>query len=45
MDMGAMALMVSLLHWNDVIGKIVTQVIVTIANYIFSKVFVFKKKD
>ena len=45
MDMGAMALMVSLLHWNDAIGKIITQVIVTIANYLFSKMFVFKKKD
>ena len=45
MDMGTMAIMVSLLHWNDTIGKIVSQVIVTIANYIFSKLFVFKKKD
>lgn len=45
MDMGAMAIMVSLLHWNDAIGKIVTQVIVTVANYVFSKLFVFKKKD
>ena len=45
MDMGAMAIMVSLLHWNDGIGKIITQVIVTVANYIFSKMFVFKKKD
>ena len=45
MDMGAMAIMVTLLRWNDVIGKIITQVIVTIANYIFSKIFVFKKKD
>ena len=45
MDMGAMAIMVTLLGWNDGIGKIITQVIVTIANYIFSKLFVFKKKD
>ena len=45
MDMGAMALMVTILHWNDAIGKIITQVIVTVANYIFSKLFVFKKKD
>lgn len=45
MDMGAMAIMVTLLRWNDAIGKIITQVIVTIANYIFSKIFVFKKKD
>lgn len=45
MDMIGMAIMVSLLHWNDVIGKIITQVIVTISNYVFSKLFVFKKKD
>lgn len=45
MDMGAMFLMVSVLHWNDKIGKIITQVIVTVANYIFSKLFVFKKGD
>ena len=43
MDMGAMFLMVSVLNWNDKLGKIITQVIVTVANYIFSKLFVFKK--
>ncbi len=42
MDMGAMFIMVSLLHWNDKIGKIITQVMVIIVNYIFSKLFVFK---
>jgi putative flippase GtrA len=45
MDMGAMAIMVSLLHWNDAIGKVIASVIVVIANYILSKTFVFKKKD
>ena len=45
MDMAGMALMVSLLHWNDAISKIIVQVIVVLSNYIFSKVFVFKKKD
>ncbi len=45
MDMGAMFIMVSVLSWNDKIGKIITQVIVTVANYIFSKLFVFKKGE
>ena len=43
MDMFIMFLMVTLLHINDKIAKLVVQVVVTIANYIFSKLFVFKK--
>lgn len=43
MDMGCMFLIVSVLGLSDVIGKIVSQVVVTVANYIFSKLFVFKK--
>ncbi len=45
MDMFTMFIIVSVLHFNDKIGKLVSQVIVTIANYIFSKLFVFKKKN
>lgn len=45
MDMFTMFIIVSVLHLNDKIGKLVSQVIVTIANYILSKLFVFKKKD
>lgn len=44
MDMFVMFLIVSLLHFNDKIGKIISQVIVMVANYIFSKLFVFKKE-
>ena len=44
MDMGIMFLMVTLAGINDKIAKLVVQVVVTIANYIFSKLFVFKKK-
>lgn len=43
MDMFTMFIIVSLLHFNDKIGKIFSQVVVTIANYILSKLFVFKK--
>lgn len=45
MDMFTMFIIVSVLHFNDKIGKIVSQVIVTIANYVLSKLFVFKKKS
>ena len=43
MDMAIMFIGVSLLHGNDKIVKLLVQVIVTISNYIFSKVFVFRQ--
>lgn len=43
LDMGFMYLFVSLLNFNDKIIKIVVQVLITIANYLISKLFVFKK--
>ena len=42
-DMLIMFLMVTILHFNDKIAKIVVQVVVTILNYIISKFIVFKK--
>ena len=45
MDMGIMFVFVTLLHCNDKIMKLVVQVVVTIANYIFSKFLVFNKKN
>jgi putative flippase GtrA len=42
-DVGTFALMVNVLHINDIFSKIVTQVMVVIINYIFSKLIVFKK--
>jgi len=44
MDMGLMFLGVTLLGLNDKLIKLVVQVIVIVLNYIFSKIFVFKKK-
>ena len=35
---------VTLLGMNDKIAKLIVQVVVTVANYIFSKMFVFKKQ-
>ena len=43
-DVGTFALMVKVLHINDLIAKIVTQVMVVIVNYIFSKFLIFKNK-
>ena len=43
MDMLVMFLFVTIFHGSDTIGKLISQVIVTIANYLFSKIFVFKK--
>ena len=44
-DVGTFALMVKVLHINDIVSKIVTQVMVVIVNYIFSKLIIFKKKS
>lgn len=43
MDMFFMFVFVTVLKFNDKIIKILVQVIITILNYIFSKLFVFKK--
>ena len=42
-DVGTFALMVEVFHINDIFSKIVTQVMVVILNYIFSKLIIFKK--
>lgn len=43
MDMAIMFVGVTLLSLNDKAVKIVVQGVVTVANYIFSKIFVFRK--
>ncbi len=45
MDMAIMFLGVTLLHQNDKIFKLLSQVVVIVANYILSKFIVFKKKE
>lgn len=45
MEMGLMYLFVSLFHFDDVISKLVINFVVIVANYFFSKLFVFKKKE
>lgn len=43
MDMAIMFILVTLLLINDKVVKLIVQVVVTVMNYIFSKLFVFKK--
>ena len=43
-DVGTFAIMVKVFNINDIFSKIVTQVMVIVLNYIFSKLIVFKKK-
>ncbi len=43
-DLGVFALMVKIFKINDVLSKLVTQVIVIILNYVLSKLIVFRKK-
>ena len=44
MDMLIMWLGVTVLSFNDKIMKLFSQVVITISNYVFSKLFGFKKK-
>ena len=43
LDMLIIFIMVTALGINDKVSKLVVQVVVTILNYVFSKIFVFKK--
>ena len=43
MEMVILYVFVDMLHIDDLVTKIIAQIIVIISNYVFSKVFVFKK--
>lgn len=43
MEMVILYIFVDMLHIDDLVTKIIAQVIVIVSNYVFSKVFVFKK--
>lgn len=45
MDMIIMWLGVTVLHLNDKIIKLISQVVIIVSNYIFSKLFVFNKNN
>jgi len=42
-DMGSMFLLIDILHIGEMISKILANILVIILNYIFSKLFIFKK--
>ncbi len=44
LDMGTMFVLSTLLHINYNISKVVAMVLVTVGNYVISKIFVFKKE-
>ena len=44
-DVGTFALMVKVFNINDLFAKVVTQVMVVIVNYVFSKLIIFRKKN
>ncbi|MGM0123811.1 hypothetical protein IGI37_001185 [Enterococcus sp. AZ194] len=43
-DMGSMAVLLKWLNLNDYLAKIITQVLVIVSNYFFSKLFIFNKE-
>lgn len=45
MDIGLMFVTVSMLRFNDMLMKVVVNVLVIVLNYVFSKLFVFKNKE
>ena len=45
LDLGIMFLFVKILGLNDLIVKILSNVLVVILNYFFSNLFIFKKED
>lgn len=43
LDMAIMFIFVTVLHFNDKLFKLLSQVLIIISNYVISKIFVFKK--
>ena len=44
-DVLIFALFVKIFKINDIISKLITQVIVIVLNYLFSKLYIFRKKE
>ena len=45
LDLAIMVICVDLLHFNDMVIKILSNIIVIIINYVISKLLIFKKKN
>ena len=44
MDMAIMYVTVDVLHWPDIVMKVIANVLVIILNFVFSKLFIFADK-
>lgn len=44
-DMGTIGLLIDILHVNDMVSKIISNILVVIINYFFSKFIIFRKKE
>ena len=44
MDMAIMYVTVDVLHWSDMVMKILSNILVIVLNFVFSKLFIFAKK-
>ena len=44
-EVGGVWLIVSVIEWNELVGKLLTQVVVIIGNYFISKFIVFKGRE
>jgi putative flippase GtrA len=41
--MGCMYVLIEFIHAGDIVAKIFTQILVVVANYVFSKFLIFKR--
>lgn len=44
LDIGSFYLFVTIFGWNDIFSKVIISILVVILNYVFSKIFIFKKR-
>ena len=44
-DMATMYVLVDLIKMNNLLAKVLVQIIVVVLNYVFSKLFIFKKEN
>lgn len=45
MDMAIMYVSVEVLHWNDLIMKVISNILVIMLNFVFSKLVIFRKRS
>ena len=44
-DLAIMYVGVDVMHWNEILFKVIANIVVIILNYVASKLIIFKKKD